>query len=485
MDRLRISWDAFVVRSTHRSALYFAVTAAALGFFILCAMIVAGKLRLVPPVRDAKDYVAYALAISDFGIFGKAHLGHTTISPAADNLYGPLLPAAVATLFEVSPGFKQTVICYIANPESPSNCQPVGWPYLLFNVVLASITLGASVWIAVRLARALEYGAAAVSIIAGLTGFLVLLSPTISLYVPSILTEMLLLTFSTLFFAFVLKAIQERNARSACLAASGICVGLLSLTKPSYLYPAYFALAALIGIWIYGYYRGSQTLKIRHIAAYLAGVGIVLSPWIARNALVLDSYALSSVYGGLILVQRTAYNHLEWSEIAAAFIYWLPDFGDNLGKLLFSTTTIEHLGFGPNSMYHWSYELGRDLMAAAGGRATLDRYVIVHELLSAPLKYIATTAALAWRAIFIDKYLGYFSVISAAALIIHRAGKPGYASLLILTLPVALMVVFHAAISISIPRYNEPFLAVYAVMAAIGAYNSGFFVLKKARGASA
>jgi len=181
-----------------------------------------------------------------------------------------------------------------------------------------------------------------------------------------------------------------------------------------------------------------------------------------ENKIHFDSYALTSGdYGESILIQRTNYNQMSWLEAGVAMIYWFPDFGDSLAQKLFPEEWSKRLGWGEGTYYRQQYEEKLEqLSLELGGRDKVLGYLIREEVFTP--KHIVTSVPLALRGALIAKYWGIIGFIAFVVLCVQTLRSKD-SSILIIALPLFFIVAFHAGLSVSIPRYNLPLLALYAL----------------------
>jgi len=175
-----------------------------------------------------------------------------------------------------------------------------------------------------------------------------------------------------------------------------------------------------------------------------------------------DKFALTTGYAGDILSQRVAYNRMTWPEWGASFLFWFPDFGDALARRLFPEIQYETLDWDDGSYYGTvAPALYNDISRRVSNPDEIVPYIIRNEIAAHPLKHALVSLPLAFRAIFISKYWGIFGLICFCSFAVHHVRKRDY-TFLLLSLPIWFMVVFHALVSVSIPRYNLALIPFYA-----------------------
>ena len=112
---------------------------------------------------------------------------------------------------------------------------------------------------------------------------------------------------------------------------------------------------------------------------------------------------------------------------------------------------------GNNALY-------RDALAKAGGVENLTGYVVKNLLLGNFWKHVAVTLPLAVKGAWVGKYFALSGVVLLPlAVALHFRGRKGF-YFLMFALPSGIMLWFHAFVSVSIRRYNEPLTLVYAAV---------------------
>jgi hypothetical protein len=283
------------------------------------------------------------------------------------------------------------------------------------------------------------------------------------------LTESLTcLTFAG-FSLCLLLAVQRRSWAAA--AGAGVLLGIVSLSRPGYIYLAY-ALAALV---ILGTALASFPRR-RHLRPFIA-LGVLASascaavvvPWFVRNGIVVGTWNLTSGYGGFSLAQRVAYDPMTAKEFVVALIYWLPDFGHSLAKQLFSSESYRRLGWTESADTY--YMIGNAViapatLAAAGSRAAQAGYIIRTMILPDLPKFAAVTLVLAWRGLWFGKYFSIVCFPLFAGVLAVQMRRRIFA-LAVLSAPAIFMLFFQAAVSVSTARYNVNLIVPFSIAAAI------------------
>lgn len=413
--------------------------------------LVAARPAAAPPTSDARFYTRLALGVSDFGVYGEFRGAARAPTPAMEIL--PLYPLFLATLVQTDAALGDSLRCALTPRAEVAAC-----PRHYATLVRVQTTLLAlAAWL-VWLTAWTWTGRTRVAWLAlGVT----LPAGVLPEFAPLALTENLTLPLGGLFCLGLALAVREARPWRGALVM-GLALGLLALTRPSfwYLLLAMAACAALLAPW-------SRCRSAALALAMSAALGAVLvTPWLVRNVLEFDTLAMSGgPYGGRTLMQRAAYNDMRWDEFGAAFLFWLPDFGDSLARALLPASSVERLGWEQDSFYQASVRRVRAALRAGAGVVDLDT-VLREEVLARPVAHARATLVLAWRGLFIGKTWGLVAWLCALTVALREARRRDW-SLPLLFAPAVFLCLFQAAVSVSIPRYNLLLLTPLALAIAL------------------
>jgi 4-amino-4-deoxy-L-arabinose transferase-like glycosyltransferase len=438
---------------------------AALAFAILITLsLVVGLGAMAPkfPRSDAVRYITYALNLHDHAIFSLADVPGND-PPEASSTHSPLYPTWIAAFLTVDPALAGSLRCAVRDDRTAADCPHAFRSIVAGQLVLAGIFLG-SVWLFARRLSGSD-------LFAWIATFCAILARNPWQYANQFLTEALLVPLLGLFILFLTLAYQDR--RPVWMLATGAALGLAALTRPAYVYLFVAMIAVLAVAAAIGRARGLVLACLLFALAY----GAVVAPWMMRNKALTDRFAVTTGYAGDILSQRVAYNRMTWPEWGAAFVYWLPDVGDSLAQNLFAKSTYHKLSWDEGSYYSTDAPaLYRTYAKQVSSPNEIVPYILRTEILAQPVKHALVTLPLAFRAIFIAKYWGIAGLVCFIALAVHRVRRNDY-TILLLSLPVWFMVVFHALVSVSIPRYNLALIPFYAYAMAWVFHTTGCRVL--------
>jgi 4-amino-4-deoxy-L-arabinose transferase-like glycosyltransferase len=259
----------------------------------------------------------------------------------------------------------------------------------------------------------------------------------------------------------------QAPARTGRWAAAGLALAALILTKAVFLY--LLILFALVGL----------ALAIRRPAArapLLVGVlaaGLPVLLWMLRNHLLAGEFALTDARSGIALSTREVFNHMGLTENLAAFVFWTRGLGDGLARQLFAPEIWQpfqldwpggYYDVGQHRYAPWVEEVQRAQgVTAAEARALVDRELI-RAFLERPFGFLASMPALFYRGLWIDEFI--VIGLPALAWALWRGLGARDAAALALLAPALFNLVFYAAISLNIPRYQLTALPGIALAAA-------------------
>lgn len=212
---------------------------------------------------------------------------------------------------------------------------------------------------------------------------------------------------------FLYKAVKEKSKKYFALL--GAALGLLVLTRASFMYFIVFLWVFLILLGIAGVFeRRKLLIKIIILTTiYFALVG----SWMVRNYVHFGSFYITG-RGGVVLLIRAYYNMMNTKEYLGSFLYWTPDqyvektlveryFGENADL---KAGALERLNRDNHQTGY--YRLARavrgELMKvhrAPEESPAVDkqlRSIARRKILAHPFRHILTTSTFAWRGLFVE-----------------------------------------------------------------------------------
>ena len=420
-----------------------------LAFAVLSALMIALTSR---PAKQLIDFdqsfyltIAYDLwqhRVFSNGVFDD--VDSTSAAPPPGMFFGPLFPGLIVVAMKSDARFAQAVTCAIEANEKKrllETCEVYARPIHIIHAILLALAVLAIAFSAeIIFSRRAVFFIAAIVASAGLAAEAELLS--------YIMTESL--TFALYSFAMLSLVLGWKTARGHCFALAGVFLGLLCLTRPSFvaLVPVILGLIVVQTRWL-----SSGTRIWGRVLAFSAAVLIVVAPWIARNAVSLGKFSLTEEYGSATLIERMAFNDMTAKEFFLAFPYCLPEIGP------WAVNSV--LGAQAMARFEWNaeqsfFDTGRARrMALAAEHKKLDPIVgevVREEMREKWWRYILVSLPLAWCGLWVGKLWGLvFIPLFAWACITVARRRPLF---LFYALPALVMVALHAALANHYSRYN-------------------------------
>lgn len=402
------------------------------------------------PKNDSLRYIDYAVNLTDHGVFGLSG-GASAPMPVPGNANTPLYPLFVAGMMAIDEELANSFRCLIRNQDAQRACPSHYETIAIAQYPLVVISM-LVMWLLVRHL----FAAAALAWLAALW---VPLSTGYLYYAHWVVTENLVFPLFLAMQLFLLLFLKNHRSLWACGIA--LSLGLLTLTRPEYLYLALAFLVVAGGFAATGKHPGLLRGLLLGGVLYLALVG----SWAMRNQAQFGSPLLTAGnYGEIVLSHRLSYNRMTTREWLGAFIYWLPDFGDKLAPALLPAAWYAKLPDQAEGSYNRTAE--EDILVPARRQvreeSELLGYLLKTQVLGQPVRHVLVSLPFAWRGLFVGDYWGMLGLCAYLALLLHL-GRRGNWVLLHISLPTLLLVALYAATSLSLPRYNLSLISLYAV----------------------
>jgi len=411
-------------------------------FLGLSAAVMVPRMDDKPPEHDAELYVSYAYSLLQYGTFGPARGGKET---RPGNQVPPGYPLFLAGLMAVDPAFKDATACFLAR-EKDCDLRFGNARYVQMALGLAGIL---AVWLAARRITG-RTGAAHLAALAYIGGVDALETPARFFH-----TENIAIPLVAWIGYCLLRGMKDRHM--GWMVAAGVLFGALALTRPAF---AYVGVVTALVVAVSAWWTPGRRARVLALAlAFGVAFAAVQTPWTLRNQALADDPAFAVQVGGFVLALRAAYNQMTPGEYMAAFVYWLPDFGDSLAERLFPDDAARldpdnPDGFRLSAAREWDRAKKANLLAE-------KRAEVIARLRDEPLRHLAATLPIAVRGMFPDKV----SLVSVPVLLIlvwlHlRRGKP---ELFWFALPALLSLAFHSLLTHNLQRYGMPLIPASAL----------------------
>tara|TARA_R110002072_G_scaffold1369_2_gene11212 strand:+ start:20957 stop:22324 length:1368 start_codon:yes stop_codon:yes gene_type:complete len=425
--------------------LFIAIIAVLIGHWILGA-------APEQPRKDSVRYADYIFNLHTFQVFGLSY-GKTETAPLPGAANAPLYPSLVS-LF-VTDKTNRSLACTLASTprfdcQSPgtscgpinvlNSCEPSLEPLILFNYALLALSLFLCGWLAFSLTGSYLF--------LYFTPLFAFLSFQLTDYGQRLLVANLVIPLFLSLQLILLAFIKQPGLKLS--SAAGILTGLLTLTRPEYLYMA--PVVAGCFWWL--------SKKPIYPAILLIAFAMTLTPWIWRNHSHFDQTTLiQSNYGNHIATERIALNQMSWTQWPVSFIYWFPDSGDKIAKFLFRK---EVSGAFDNSSAYSIFAAPNSELFESIDPTRSPLMILADGFVKEPLKHIAVTLSLAWRGVFVGKIWGAVGLIGYLLLLYRETSRGRYGLMWISVLPL-FMLAMRAGVSLNVPRYNAPMIGLLAM----------------------
>jgi hypothetical protein len=435
-----------------------------LGFI---AFLILGALIVSRPVRNLQDfdqpfYVTLAYDLDRYGVFSNGPFSKpddTMMPPPAGMFFGPVYPVMLAGLMKLDARFADAVRCSVeANRghRDIATCDPYDLPPRLLNALLLAI---AAVAVASAAELIFPYGA-----IFALTGAFALLALACEANSFSyVMTESAIFSIYSLFM--LATALAWTTGRARHFVLSGLVLGVLSLTKPSYL-----VLCPLVGVPGLAYLRWSAKASWRQAAGRVLAFGlafsVVIGAWVGRNAVSVGKLGFTEEYGAAVLIERFAYNDMTASEFFQAFPYCTPGLGDLAYDIVYGTDSMRRFTYHTTGSFFHVGRGRRDALVAQNER--LDPLIggIIRDELSANWwRHLLVSIPLAWCGM----WAGWIASLVLIPLFVWacvRCARTRQPLFLLYAAPAVAMLGLDALIGNHYTRYNLILIGPYAVGAA-------------------
>jgi hypothetical protein len=278
-----------------------------------------------------------------------------------------------------------------------------------------------------------------------------------------IMTESMTVSLYSIFALFAVLA--WKSSRIGYFALAGIYLGLLCLTRPSFviLMPVFLLLITLNARWL-----ASKTIRSAWspLLAFAAACLIVVGPWTVRNYFSVGKWGLTEEYGSATLIERFAYNDMTAWEFMLAFPYCVPGIGDISFDQVDGNDSMHRFLYRTHGSFFQVGRERRDTLVKQYGR--LDPLIVGialdelrtnwwrHLLVSIPLGWCGMWAWWLWSLVLVPLF-GWACV---------RAAQQARPLLLLYAVPAVLMLGLHAAVANLYSRYNLILIGPFSIGAA-------------------
>lgn len=450
-------------------------------YIVFCAVIIiymSGLVTNKPITSDAQQNLRMAYHLYKHNVLSKA--GETS-APSPTNYREPVPPIVTAFFMYVHPGIdKDAPLASFENGENTPRVKQVNFIWIFF--LLTGIGL---LTFLVSRNRYLPF----LSLIFVFVYFI-----RFGNHFDVMLTELPGTTF--LIWTTVFLILAFKNQDYTYYALTGICLGFLILTKG-----VFFYLSVVVALFVFFFV--SHQKKLQKTGLFLAGVILLVAPWMIRNYMLYSDFSITQ-RGGVVLYIRALQDQMTGEEIIGAVYHWGPEiYQDAIGNTALGATDEDFEKGGKYSRIsraHISDSVAIDqgrteeiesfyltaraevnrLQAELGSDTTEASKFIVYNImeedakemiLSNPIKHTLMSGLFLWRGIwcfpsptiplvgdsiqnYIHNIINFIAYVSLFGFFFVGVYRKDMIYIALTLLPVA-MLTFHALIAQNIPRMSE------------------------------
>ena len=437
------------------------VILAAAAFVVLAAAIMSQPPKWLMDF-DQPFYVTIAYDLDRHGVFSNGIFDQTDGTravPPPGMFFVPGYPLLVLAAMKVDSRFAKAVECSIEvdyNRKKRAECEVYATPIYIIHAFLLALAV-----LAIALAGELIFGSARVFWIAGA---LATASLAAEAYIFSyIMTEgMTVSLYSILMLCAVL---AWKTSRPRYFALAGAVLGLLCLTRPSFvvLIPVLLLLVVLSRWW--GSHDAAGTVWSRLVAFAVASL-VVVGPWIVRNHVSVGKWGLTEEYGSVVLIERFAYNDMTIREFMLAFCYCVPGVGDIAFDQIYGKDSMHRFVYHtPGSFFHVGRDRRDALVKTHGRLDPLIRGIVLDEMRQNWWRHLLVSIPLGWCGMWVGWLWGLI-LIPLFGWACGRAVRQSQPLLLLYAAPAIVMLGLHAAVANHTTRYNLILIGPFSIGAA-------------------
>jgi hypothetical protein len=411
---------------------------------------------------DQSFYITIAYDLDRYGTFSNGvfdRIDSARERPPSGMFFVPGYPLLVLAAMKLDHRFAAAVACNIEaqhGHRDGSTCEPYATPVRIIHAFLLAIGV-----LAISYAGEIIFAS---PIVFWVTAILSTASLAAEAEIFSyVMTEaMAFSVYSVLALSLVLA--WKRN-KTRYLALSGILLGALCLTRPSYV----VLLPIVIGLDLLALRRRSG-FSLRTAAArasvFAAAFALVVGGWVVRNAISVGKVGLSEEYGAAVLIERFAYNDMTAWEYFVAFPYCTPGIGDLAFDLVYGTDSMHRFVFHTQGSFFHAGRDRRDSLVREHGRLDpLIGGIVRDEMRSNWWRHLLVSIPLAWCGMWV----GWLWALLTIPLFVYacvRALHEGRPLLLFYAAPAVVMLGLHGLVANQYTRYNLILIGPFCVGAA-------------------
>lgn len=429
----------------------------AAGLLAFVALLAALLTRPVPPVEDFDQSFYFSIAhdLSRYGVYSNGVFGPSgteTAPPQAGMFFMPLYPLVIWGAMQIDARFDATIAC--ANKlridrAQYKRCPPYSFPVMVLHAVM--LALGA---FAAAKAGAVILKAPAVF-------YLMLAVTTAGLYSHAGLFSYMMtesLTFCLYSLCTLCLTLALDRHRTIYFSLTGFCLGLLVLTRPSFLaLLPIFVIVLCVKRWL-----GDNAIRLGRGMALILVCALTISPWLMRNVISVGKFGLTEEYGAGIIIERLGYNKMTLTEGLLAFPACIPQVGNDAVSMIFGERVMNRWGWSGSGTFFGS---GTERRVALMGQGRLDPIIgtiLADELRDNWWRHALTSIPIAWCGLWVGQLWGLIFIpifIVGGVIAVRRRNSLFLAYLF----PALAMGLVHGVLANHNVRFNIGFIGPIAV----------------------
>ena len=378
--------------------------------------------------------------------------------PAPGMMYMPLYPLMIWGSMQIDKRFAAAIACVnqLRQDRSPqSSCENYNRPMMILHALFLSIGILA-IALAAQWITSSPWLFPLTLLIATLGAF------SHANLLSYMMTESLTLClYSLAMLAFIAVV---TTPRPILFALSGATLGLLVLTRPSFL-----ALAVLLpALLMFRHWsNGKAGSLIARILLFLVCFEAVLLPWQTRNYLSVGKFGLSEEYGAFNIIVRFGYNQMPLAVGLIAFTAALPQIGVPMTSALFGNDTPKPgWGWTDDTLYGAGGRKAFELRGTYGRLDPIIYRVVADELRENWWRHLLTTIPIAWTGLWIGQTWGLLLIPIFGVVLLHQLRRRQYL-LIYYSAPALAMIIAHAAFANHAVRFNIGFIGPVSIAATL------------------
>ena len=409
---------------------------------------------------DQSFYVMIAYDLDRHGVFSNGvfdNVDSTREKPLPGMFFAPGYPLLVLAVMKLDARFAKAVECSVIavnHQKDTSLCDAYATPVRVIHAALLALGV-----VALALCGSLIFASTRVFWIAGA---LATASLAAEAFIFSyVMTESL--TFSLYSVTMLLAVLAWKSGNTKWWGFTGLCLGLLCLTRPSFvvLIPALLLLIAIGGRFL-----KAKPSAWKSAAVFITAVALTIGPWILRNHFSVGKWGLTEEYGAAVLIERLAYNDMSPMEFVTAFPYCTPGLGDMLFDQVYGRDSMHRFVYHTRDSFFHVGRGRRDALVQEHGRLDpLIGEIVRDEMRTSWWRHLLVSIPLAWCGMWVGWIVGLVLVPLFACASV-RAIRQSEPMLLFYAAPAILMLGLHGAVANHYTRYNLILIGPLAVGAA-------------------